>query len=103
MNSLGVDPDPALVDVGGGAHDAFGHHTRIGDAELLGPAELADNRGDGLGDGVGGGRLRGGELEAFADEQSGVEIDDAALDAASADVDAEAAALAPVAVRCSSG
>ena len=102
MTSLGVDADPALVDVGGGAHDPVGHHTGIGNTELLGPAELAHHRGDGLGDRVGGRGLRGRELDPLADQQPGVQVDDAALDAASADVDAESAVLAAVGGRVGS-
>ena len=34
-----------------------------------------------------------GELEPFADQLPGVQVDDAALDAAAADVDTESAAL----------
>ena len=75
-------------------HDAVGDHTGVGDADLVGPAELADHGGHGLADGFRRGRLRCLELEAVTDQQPGVEVDDAALDAASADVDAEAAALA---------
>src|SRR6185295_16407995 len=85
--------EPALVDVGRGANDPVGHDAGVGDAELVGPPEFPDDVGDGLGDGVGSGRLRGFELEALADQLPGIEVDDAALDAAAADVNAESAAL----------
>ena len=45
-----------------------------------------------------------GELEAVADQLPGVQVDDAALDAASADVDAESATLrAAVGARVGGG
>jgi len=88
-----VGPDPALVDVRCGPHRAIGDDARVGDAERAGPAELADDGGDGLGDGIGRGGLRCRQLEPVADQRSGVEIHDAALDAASADVDSEPPSL----------
>jgi hypothetical protein len=72
--------------------------TLVGHADPVFPAELAHHGGDCLADGLRRGGLRGGELEALSDQQAGVQIDDAALDAAAADVDTE-----PFALRASVG
>ena len=48
--------------------------------------------------------LRGGELEPLTDQLAGVEVDDGALDTASAHVDAESAALRdPIRARLGGG
>ncbi len=86
---VGVGADPGLVDVGGGLHHPVDDHAGVGDAQRTGPVEVSDHVGDGFGDGLRCGGLRGEQLEALTDEFAGVEIDDAALDPAAADVDTE--------------
>lgn len=84
-----VCPDPGLVDVGGGAHHTVGIHTRQRHPDRALPVEMRHHLGDRLGDRVRRRRLRGEDLEAFPHELTGVEIDDAALGARTADVHAE--------------
>src|ERR1700730_16691618 len=88
-----VGPDPGLVDVGRRMDDAVGDDAGVGHPQGAGPSKSGDDLGDGLGDRRRRRRLRGQHLDAFADQQPGVHVDDAALDAAAADVDAEPSTL----------
>ena len=89
-----VGADPGLVDVGGGADHPVHHDRREGQAEgpLRRTSSLEDLRHD-VADSVGGCRLGGLDADPVRGQGPLTQVDGGALDAAPADVDAEAGRL----------
>ena len=74
---------PGVVEVGHEGDDPVDDGCREGDADghVLGDVEALDDAAADLGDGLGGGGLRGRDADPLADELAGVEVDEGALDA----------------------
>ena len=89
---LGIDPDPRRVEVGHHRHDPVNDGRRHGDADRRVAdlrTELFDDLGDHAGAGLRGRLLRRRDSNTAAGQGAGRQIDGGALDARSADVDAQ--------------